>query len=264
MLPVQFVDQERRLARERSLKHKGTASIDIKVLEFPYEESGEADEKDVERVKRLFSEQGEVNRLDFRNHIPAIISEQDLADAMTASDVSAERMLADPVQDYPKLDFPAGYRLACLHGRHRVLGGAAVLPPGDKRWTVDLYLDGAPYLAPERGLCLLLSVDLNNDLRATLIEEYSSEKTPDDGKIYRKIREYQGYCSAGNPHLEKRWWARLYAISTTKGDNLRHIFRYPDFRAAFDVQLDVPGLGGGMRLGTWHKIFSMGCHEVRI
>ena len=145
MLPIPFQERERRLARERTFKHKGTASIDIKVLEFPYEESGEADEKDVERVKRLFHQQGEVDRLDFRNHVPAIISEEDLADAMITSDVSADRMLADLGENYPKLDFPAGYRLVCLHGRHRVLGGAAVLPPGDKRWTVDLYLDSKPH-----------------------------------------------------------------------------------------------------------------------
>ena len=150
MLPVRFVDQERRLARERTLKHKGTASIEIKVLEFPYEESGEADESDVERVKKLFCKQAEVDRLYFRNHVPATISERDLADAMTASGVSAERMLADSDEDYPKLNFPLGYRLECLHGRDRVLAGAAVLPPGDKRWTVDLYLNGTPRRTPKK------------------------------------------------------------------------------------------------------------------
>ena len=118
MLPVRFVEQERSLARERTFKHRGTASVDIKILEFAHEESGEANEKDVERIKKLFCKQGEVDRLNFRNHIPAVISEQDLADAMTASDVSAERMIADTEEDYPKLEFPAGYRLECLHGRH--------------------------------------------------------------------------------------------------------------------------------------------------
>lgn len=97
-----------------------------------------------------------------------------------------------------------------------------------------------------------------------MIEEYSSEKDPDDGEIYRKIREYQGYQGAGNPYFEKRWWARLSAISNHKRDNLEQLFRRPQYRAAFDVQLDIPGLGGGMRLSTLHKMLAMRCDEVRI
>jgi hypothetical protein len=96
-----------------------------------------------------------------------------------------------------------------------------------------------------------------------LIEEYSCEKKPDDGEIYRKIREYQGYGGGGNPYFESRWWALLHGISSHKSDNMKQIIRNPDFRAAFDIQLDVPGLGGGMSLGSTHKVFGMKCHEVR-
>jgi hypothetical protein len=32
--------------------------------------------------------------------------------------------------------------LRALHGRHRDQAGAEVLPPTDRWWTVDLYLDG--------------------------------------------------------------------------------------------------------------------------
>jgi hypothetical protein len=71
--------------------------------------------------------------------------------------------------------------------------------------------------------------------------------------------EYRG---AGNPYFEKRWWARLAAISNYKKENLEKIFRHTDYRAAFDVQLDVPGLAGGMRLSTTHTMFSIRCHEV--
>jgi hypothetical protein len=45
---------------------------------------------------------------------------------------------------------------------------------------------------------------------------------------------------------------------------MKQIIRNPDFRAAFDIQLDVPGLGGGMSLGSTHKMFGMKCHEVRL
>lgn len=43
---------------------------------------------------------------------------------------------------------------------------------------------------------------------------------------------------------------------------MKQIIRNPDFRAAFDIQLDVPGLRGEMSLGSTHKVFGMKCHEV--
>jgi hypothetical protein len=81
-------------------------------------------------------------RLDLRNHIPAVISQPQLEAAIEASRTSAERLLEDARDDYPELDFPPGYRLECLHGRHRTLAAAQVLPLEDRRWTVDLYLEG--------------------------------------------------------------------------------------------------------------------------
>jgi Protein of unknown function (DUF3723) len=111
------------------------------VLHFPYKESREPDKKDIERFKKLFRGQGAVSRLDLRNYIPAIIDQQELVNVMAASGVSAESLLADPRNGYLKLNFPACYRLACLYKRHRVLAGAEILPLGDKRWTVDLYLN---------------------------------------------------------------------------------------------------------------------------
>ncbi|KAH7310134.1 hypothetical protein BKA65DRAFT_485073 [Rhexocercosporidium sp. MPI-PUGE-AT-0058] len=35
---------------------------------------------------------------------------------------------------------------------------------------------------------------------------------------------------------------------------MKQIIRNPDFRAAFDIQLDIPGLGGGMSLGSTQKL----------
>lgn len=105
-------------------------------------------------------------------------------------------------------------------------------------------------------------LDLNG-LKTTLIEEHSCEKKPDDGEIYRKIREYQGYGGGGNSYFEKRWWALLYGTADRKPDNMKQILRHQDFRAGFDIQLDVPGLGGGMRFGLTHKMFALKCHEIR-
>ncbi|KAH7108729.1 hypothetical protein B0J11DRAFT_241648 [Dendryphion nanum] len=239
MRRARFLDTNRRHVAERSIKYRGTASIKLNVLHFPCEKSRQLDENNVERLRNLFREEGGCRRLDLRNHVPAIISQSQLEAAITASQISAERLLEDARNGYPELDFPPGYRLECLHGRHRILAAAQVLPPEDRRWTVDLYLEGTEDGSDRRVL---------------------GRKEPDDGEIYSKIREYQGYRGAANPCFEKRWWARLAAISNHK-ENLERILRHTDYKIAFDVQLDVPGLAGGMRLSTTHTMFAMRCHE---
>ncbi|OBT51206.1 hypothetical protein VE04_07718 [Pseudogymnoascus sp. 24MN13] len=81
------------------------------------------------------------------------------------------RITAEP--NYPLLEFPTGFRLECLYGRHRIEAGREFLHPGDNWWTVDLYL-----------------LDLNVDLKTCLVKEYSNEEKPSDGEIYYKMRRY--------------------------------------------------------------------------
>jgi len=78
-----------------------------------------------------------------------------------------------------------------------------------------------------------------------MIKEYFYEKKPDDSGIYYKICQYQ---VLGNAYVEERWWAHLAAISDRKKQNLKCILNRPEYRAAFDLQLDVLRLGGGMKL----------------
>lgn len=76
---------------------------------------------------------------DFQN---SLIDQNHFNIALAASSITAEELLVSPRDRYPSLEFPLGFQLNCLHGRHRVQAGAETLPPGDKRWTVDLYLAG--------------------------------------------------------------------------------------------------------------------------
>ncbi|KAH8799663.1 hypothetical protein F5884DRAFT_113249 [Xylogone sp. PMI_703] len=140
MRRARFLEQERRQEAEKSINYRGTASIKLEVLYFLCVESREPDKKNVERLKSLFRGEGGCRRLDLRNHIPAVISESELEAAIAASKISSERLLEDGHDGYPELNFPPGYQLECLHGRHRALAAAQVLPPEDRRWTVDLYL----------------------------------------------------------------------------------------------------------------------------
>jgi len=258
-----FIEQERRLAAELGTKFRGSASVNIDVLHFPFTELREEDEKNTQRLKKMFRKENGCRDWEIFNHIPAVIDQHELDDALARSGVSSEQLLRAR-DGHLELDFRAGFRLRCLRGRHRVLAATApnVLPPGSQRWTVDLFLSGKKVSLDLSDEAHWIVLDLHDDLRTTLIEEYSCEKKPDDGEIYRKIREYQGYGGGGNPYFETRWWALLYGISDRKPINLKQILQNDDFRARFDFQLDVPGLGGGMKLGVTHKMFPMGCDEV--
>jgi hypothetical protein len=144
MRRARFQEQERRLAAERRLKFRGTASIKLEVLYFPWDKTEDVEhQKNVKRLEMIFRDEG-CRRLELRNHIVAVIDQQRLDAAIRDSGISAERLFADPRDgdDYPTLDFPPGCLLECLDGHARVDAAARVLPLGDKRWTVDLYLAG--------------------------------------------------------------------------------------------------------------------------
>lgn len=100
------------------------------------------------------------------------------------------------------------------------------------------------------------TLDVNSQLKTCLIEEYSNEEKPADGEIYRKIRQYH---FQRNLSFERRWWTRL----TPHGSkNLKQLFRHDELTAAFDALLDIPGLWGGMRISTLHKMMAIRCEEV--
>lgn len=141
-----FSEEELRLEKERYVKYQGTARVRLEVLDFQWNEPRELSRKNVERLKEIFQGDkmlhGNVRRLDPRNHIPAVIEQSDLNDAILTSEVSAERLLSNPDNNPPVLKFAAGYRLTCLHGQHRIQAAREVLPPTDAWWAVDLYLAG--------------------------------------------------------------------------------------------------------------------------
>jgi hypothetical protein len=100
---------------------------------------------------------------------------------------------------------------------------------------------------------------MSRDLEISLIEQYGCEKEPDAGEFYCSIRQHQ---RTDHTLFEQQWWARLEAVGPRKKQNLERILRHPEYRFAFDCQLDMPGLAGGMNLGNVHPMFSMRCDEV--
>jgi hypothetical protein len=56
MRRARFLKQKRKFATERSIKYRGSASIKIEILHFPYEKSRKPNKKEIERFKKLFQE----------------------------------------------------------------------------------------------------------------------------------------------------------------------------------------------------------------
>ena len=247
-------EEELRLETEKSLKYRGVARIRLQWLHFRWNEPGEPDIKNVERLKKAIEK--DCRRLDARNHIVAIISQGDLDDAIRASRLSNGALLSNKGNDYAELVFPPGYRLECLHGRHRILAAKEALPLLDKWWTVDLYLSGTVLLW-SRVEFRLTKPDISHKLKTWLTEEYSNEKKPGAGDIYRKVRQYH---FERNPSFETRWKTWL---SDHEVKNLKRLQQRGEWIAAFDDLLDIPGLWGGMLISTLHTAMDTKFDEVR-
>lgn len=97
---------------------------------------------------------------------------------------------------------------------------------------------------------------MGTELKTTLVEEYSNEKPPSDGEIYRKIRQY---ASDGNLYGELRWKARLCSNSRRRFEALMKNSR---LRHAFDRVLAIPGHRSAMRISMLHRIMAVKCDEV--
>ncbi|KAL5333673.1 hypothetical protein BJX70DRAFT_48849 [Aspergillus crustosus] len=235
-----LTDTERQLTAERLLKYQGTAKINLDQISLQPLMSRELDQKNVERLRDIFAKDG-CQRLDIRNHVTAIVSRRHLGRACHAVGLTAEELKTYQPQ-YPHLSF-RGHQVQCLHGQHRLKAAEETLPPSDRWWTVDLYLD-----------------DISPDLRTTLVDEYANEKAPTDGEVYRKIRQYQ---HESNALFQNRWLSRL---SPNKAKRLRQLTSEDNTHlcAAFDTLLGIPGLWNGMSLGSLNTVMALKCDEELI
>lgn len=140
---IRVQDQEKRLEREKRDKCKGSARVNLECLDFPSDGVGAIDEANVRRLVSVFKREGCFPG-DSRYHVPAIIDHQQLQQAVQASGIPPEALLDQTHSERPELRFPPGFRLRCLHGRHRIQAGREMAPPL-RWWTVDLYLAGVPF-----------------------------------------------------------------------------------------------------------------------
>lgn len=257
-----FIAASRRIKTEKHRRRLGTARIKLDLLDFP--NSRGLDQDNLDRLKRLFRGERGCKPEEPEHRIPAVVDEERFREALHLSGVSSEVLLSGG-PEFPRLDFPAGFRLECLRGHHRARAAQEVFRSGDKCWVVELFAAGA---WPEKESYVpwieLTSIDITDETTRDLAENYINERKLDDGEFYYKIREYQGNFGVENPYFERIWWARLASTSksTNKKDRLEQLFAHRKFAPAFDAFRHLKALYGGLRLSVLNKIISMGCDDV--
>ena len=95
------------------------------------------DPKNVARLRNIFLLEG-CHRLDPQNHVPVLIDQATLDQALRKSDVTRISLKSF---DEPKL-LSLDREIVYLHGRHRLEAAKDVLKTDDKWWVVDVYLKG--------------------------------------------------------------------------------------------------------------------------
>ncbi|KAI1370154.1 hypothetical protein F4677DRAFT_383992 [Hypoxylon crocopeplum] len=214
---------------ETSLGYLGTASISLDVLHFPYSKG--LDLEKVKQLERLFRAE-RCRPSEPTNRIPAIVDKSELERCVSDSGISSDQLRHDTRGNHARLEFPDGFRLECLRGRHRAKAAEEILGTKARRWIVDLY--SADIISP--------------DLTLTLMNEYSNQSTPSHGEFFYRIREFQGAFGERNEYFESRWRARLgHGANSTYLQRLNQLINHPEFGPAFDIstleaiQFKAPG-----------------------
>jgi hypothetical protein len=128
---------ENRLCADRASNFRGTALVRFSHLTF----NKKPDERKVKRLKQNFRTEGCL-RMEPLNRIKALIPEQDLNHAITASGVTTQELFKHPNGIPPSLTFSQDFRVLCLKGASRVEAAKGVLRPGEHDWAVELFLTG--------------------------------------------------------------------------------------------------------------------------
>lgn len=228
-------------------------------LYFSEHSPRDLDRGNVERLMGVYCDEG-VKRLKHEHCIPAIVGKDDLLSAIHLSGLSLVQLLNSSQGDPPRLTFPEGFRLQCLHGKHRIEAAklSACLQGQDRWWTVMLYSEGTPPAARCSNARISQHktyAGLSTQARRSLVEDYSSSQLFSDGLVFRKIVEYE----ASDDYSRQHWWSWL---TDCKRDILGRIFAHTEYNAALRKLIRIPALLEDLNITVWHKIIATRSDEV--
>lgn len=102
-------------------------------------------------------------------------------------------------------------------------------------------------------------IDLDDELKTTLAEEYADQRRVTDGEIYWKVRHYE---QNQNERCRQKWLAR-FSQKHSIGFKMLDREKNRSLRLGFDALLPIRGLWrNGMRLSIVPEIIAINCNEV--
>lgn len=237
--------RSRKLNGELSTKYCGNAKIALSQLDFDPGE--EADEKKISHLQRVFQQVG-CDRQNPNHFISGTIPENVLQASLQCSHRNADDLRRP---EPPELRLPAGQRIQCLDGYHRILA-LNKLNRNITWWPVKLYIGKLPMSSCRNSSTH--NLDLSREACQALATQFANEGKYSDGEIVANILRYPEHSVDANQE-----WAKL---DKSKPRILRSILRHPELSPAFKRVIRIPGLRPGLLLATWNKVFY--CVEVGI
>lgn len=111
---------------EKKIEFLGTARVAIRWLRFA---DGFMNPKHVQKLQSILRK--DCQRIHAQNHVPAVIDPEHLARALREANISANVLSKLALHNIPILEFWSGFRLECLHGKHRIKAAKDILPLSD-------------------------------------------------------------------------------------------------------------------------------------
>jgi hypothetical protein len=199
------------------------------------------DEKNIERLHETFEFEG-CRRGDPANRVPVLVDKYSLENILEANTIQLSDLQRPSLRH---LKVPNNATLLLLHGYHRLLAGQRYLGPTDQWWGVNLYS----------------KENTNDALLAKLLETDHNEKPFDDGTIFYRLRRCQ--IEKDNAGVQK-WKARFSVSKRRDYAQLQRQKKLAGLRAAFDQLMAFPGFWPSLQVGTFHRILTLRCPEVRL
>src|SRR5687768_17896401 len=126
---------------EGQAKYCGTASIKMSSLDFLSSAPDSFDVKRQDSLKRMLIEE-KCQIEGGRHRATAVICQDDLDFALKQADIPSASLVAGIIP-YPQLELPNATTLVCLKGCDVLAAAEKMFEGSDKRWVVDLFLDGS-------------------------------------------------------------------------------------------------------------------------
>lgn len=244
------------LAAQRLQCYQGCAIIEFQHLKFEEDIFLGVrlfDEQNVQRLLKIFQIEG-CGSLEPEHRVAALIDQETLSRALLQSSLTRESLL-DPTNQ-PQLFFEGDVQATCVYGKHRLKAAESF---GERRWLVDLYLDGV-YLFrsswKQRRLTQFAAIP--SEALTQLREESTKSLEFTDGEIYRTLRLYQ---ISRNRAQEKKWWARLSSDGWRK--DIRRLQRNELLLNSLDRLLPFIGLWKPIKTSQIERMLGLKYPEVR-